>query len=224
MLRRILSCLTLALLASVVSGEAPAAKPALPKVVLIGDSIRLGYAPLVAKRLEGKAIVVSVKDNGGDSSNVLKHLDEWVIKEKPALVHLNCGLHDLKRDKKTMKYQVELPQYEANLKEIVGRVRKETGAVFVFATTTPILDDRHAARKAAFDRLEADVKRYNEAALKVMKDAGVAVDDLHAVVEKGGADKLLGKDGTHYTPQGYEALADAVADVIVKQLAASKGK
>ena len=61
----------------------PAAAQPPPKVVLVGDSIRLGYAPLVAGKLDGKAVVVSPKANGGDSTNVLKHLDEWVIREKP---------------------------------------------------------------------------------------------------------------------------------------------
>src|SRR5437763_10538543 len=92
--------------------QPPAEKPELPKVVLVGDSIRLGYAPLVAKRLSGKARVVSVEANGGDSANVLAHLDEWVIREKPAVVHLNCGLHDLKLSKKTKRHQVSPEQYE----------------------------------------------------------------------------------------------------------------
>jgi dienelactone hydrolase/pimeloyl-ACP methyl ester carboxylesterase len=59
------------------------AHPDLPRVVLIGDSIRVGYAPLVAKRLEGKAIVISDKENSGDSSNVLKHLDDWALPSGP---------------------------------------------------------------------------------------------------------------------------------------------
>src|SRR5690242_14324262 len=79
----------------------------LPKVVLIGDSIRLGYAPLVAKRLAGQAVVVSPAANGGDSANVLKHLDEWVLREKPDVIHLNCGLHDLKQAKRDRRYQVD---------------------------------------------------------------------------------------------------------------------
>src|SRR5438105_2286570 len=70
-----------------------AGKDGLPRVVLIGDSIRLGYAPLVAEKLTGKAVIISPMENGGDSSNVLKNLDAWVIKAKPTLVHLNCGLH-----------------------------------------------------------------------------------------------------------------------------------
>jgi lysophospholipase L1-like esterase len=206
-----------AFLLPILAAVAPA-QTELPKVVLVGDSIRLGYAPLVAKRLEGKARVVSVEANGGDSANVLKHLDEWVIAEKPAVVHFNCGLHDLKLSKKAKEHQVPLEQYEANLKEIVARIRKGTTAALVFADTTPILDDRHAKRGGDFDRFEADVKRYNEAARKVMAKAGVPVDDLHGIVEDGGAEKLLGNDGTHYTAAGYERLADAVADCLLRQL------
>jgi lysophospholipase L1-like esterase/dienelactone hydrolase len=212
----LLACLTCSLPAAAQKPAGP--PPDLPKVVLVGDSIRLGYAPLVAKRLEGKARVVSVEANGGDSDNVLKHLDEWVLREKPAVVHLNCGLHDLKLSKKTKQHQVPLEKYEANLKEIVARVRKGAPAALVFANTTPILDDRHAKRGADFDRFEADVKRYNEAARKVMREAGVPVHDLHGIVEDGGADKLLGNDGTHYTPAGYERLADAVADCVLRQI------
>ena len=58
--------LVLALVAVPGVTQPPAPNPPLPKVVLIGDSIRLGYAPLVAKRLEGKAVVVSPPANGGD--------------------------------------------------------------------------------------------------------------------------------------------------------------
>src|SRR5262249_40137206 len=116
MTARLAACLGLL----VAAAPAPAQPPNkdLPKVVLVGECSRLGYAPLVAKRLEGKAVVVSVAANGGDSANVLKNLDEWVLREKPDVVHLNCGLHDLKLSKKTKKHQVELDDYEANLKRI----------------------------------------------------------------------------------------------------------
>src|SRR5690349_11914839 len=97
---------------------APRAKtetPALPIVVLIGDSIRMGYAPVVAERLKGMAEVVSAEENGGDSGNVLKNLDAWAIAPKPAVVHFNVGLHDLKANEKTGSHQVELDAYRANL-------------------------------------------------------------------------------------------------------------
>lgn len=207
-------------LSAVGLAQTPAPQPNLPKVVLIGDSIRLGYAPLVAKQLEGKAIIVSPSANGGDSANVLKNLEAWADKEKPDLIHLNCGLHDLKFDKKTMKHQVPLEDYRTNLEQIVARIRKATSAKLIFASTTPILDDRHAKRGANFDRFEADVKKYNVVAQEVMRKANVPVNDLHAVVVDGDAEKLLGKDGTHYTPEGYQRLAAVVAERILRELAA----
>jgi lysophospholipase L1-like esterase len=198
-----------------VSSVAAQEKP-LPKVVLVGDSIRMGYAPLVAKRLEGRAIIVSAKPNGEDSGNVLRNLEEWVISEKPDVVHLNAGLHDLKLTDKM--YQVPLAEYEKNLKAILERIQKATHAKIIFATSTPILDNLHAQRKAGFDRFEADVQRYNAAAVAVMKQAGVPIDDLHQVVEAGGKEKLIGPDGTHYTAAGYELLADAVTSSILRSL------
>lgn len=193
------------------------AKVKRPKVMLIGDSIRLGYAPKVIERLQGKVDVVSLPANGGDSANVLAHLDECV-REQPDVVHLNCGLHDLKRFKADGRHQVELDQYAANLEKIVARLRAETKAALVFANTTPILDDRHALRKANFDRVEADVKRYNETAEAVMRRTQTPVHDLHWVVEQGGAESMLGRDGTHYTPAAYDRLAEAVADVVLRHL------
>ncbi len=191
----------------------------LPKVVLIGDSIRLGYAPFVAKLLAGKASVISPAPNGEDSSNVLRNLDEWVVREQPDVVHINAGLHDLKLKNET--YQVPLAEYEKNLNTILARLEKETKAKVIFATTTPIVDALHAQRKAGFDRRETDVQRYNRAAVTIMKASRVPVTDLHEVVVRAGKDTLIGGDGTHYTPEGYQVLAAAVADSIIRSLAQS---
>ena len=115
-------------------------------------------------------------------------------------------------------YQVPLAEYEKNLKAIIERIRKETKATVVFGTTTPIIDKLHAERKAGFDRFEADVQKYNVAAVSVMKQAGVPIDDLHTLVESRGRDKVMGPDGTHYTQEGYEILAAAVTDSILRSL------
>jgi len=197
----------------------------LPKVVLIGDSIRLGYAPVVARSLAGRAVVVSPEPNGGDSANVLANLEAWVVRENPDVVHLNCGLHDLKVSKKTKQHQVEIKEYEINLKQIVARIQKETRATLVFANTTPIIDDRHARRGADFDRFETDVVRYNEVATRVMKEAGVPLHDLHWVVEKEGSSDAAGlmlPDGTHFNEAGYIRLGEAVADCVLRQITVRK--
>ncbi len=133
-------------------------------------------------------------------------------------MHLNCGLHDLKRSKSDGHHQVELDRYAENLRRIVARIRDGTDAALVFADTTPILDDRHARRGADFDRTEADVRRYNAAAAAVMGELGVPVHDLHWVVEQGGPEAMLGPDGTHYTDAGSDRLAEAVADCVLRQV------
>ena len=212
---RCLSFVTLLLLPSLTLAQPPKAE--LPKVLLLGDSIREGYAPIVAKKLEGVAEVIAPKENGGDTANTLKMLDKWLEAGKPVVVHFNCGLHDLKFGTKTSAFQVPPDDYAKNLKLIAERLKKET-PYLVFATTTPIIDDRHAARKADFDRFDKDVKAYNDRAVKVMLELGIPVDDLYRIVQDGGPATMLGKDGTHYTPTGYERLADAVTDCVRRQL------
>ncbi|CAA9257847.1 MAG: hypothetical protein AVDCRST_MAG77-2428 [uncultured Chloroflexi bacterium] len=200
------------------SRSAEADSPELPKVILVGDSICMGYAPLVAARLAGTATVVSAAENGGDSANVLRHLEEWVLRERPDIVHFNAGLHDLKVSKEDGRHQVPPDGYAANLREIVTRIRGDTSAALVFANTTPVVDERHAARGAGFDRFADDVRRYNTVALGVMRAAGVPAHDLHGIVEHAGSAGLLAADGTHYTPEGNERLAEAVADCVLRQL------
>ncbi len=200
------------------SGGQATPRSALPKVVLVGDSIRWGYAPRVARRLEGKAVVVSAEPNGLASDNVLAHLDEWVIREDPDVVHFNCGLHDLQRSRATGRHPFELATYVENLGRIVDRIKGRTKARILFASTTPILDQRQAKLHVPFDMKEADVREYNDAAFALMSEHGVPVDDLHAVIESAGTEALLTSDGTHATPEGYERLAEAVADCVLRQI------
>lgn len=200
------------------SQTARSAAGAPPKVVLIGDSIRLGYAPKTAELLEGKAVVINPPENGGDSANVLAHLAEWVIERKPDVVHLNCGLHDLKKFKADGRYQVDLERYAGNLRQIVARIRQETDAALVFATTTPIRDADHARRGADFDRFEADVRKYNARAVAIMGELGVPVHDLHGIVGEDEAGSMFKADGTHFTSDGSSRLAEAVADCVLRQL------
>lgn len=208
-------------------GLGAAQEPRLPKVVLLGDSIRMGYAPLVEKRLAGRAIIVSPKANGGDSANTLKNLTAWAIREQPDFVHFNCGIHDVKKSKKTGDHQVPAGQYEANLRQIVERLRKETKATVIFATTTPILDNRAAKSrvKAEYELLDASATQYNGIARKVMDELKVPVNDLRAVMPDAKTrEKLIGADGIHFTQEGREKLAAAVADAISRQLGKSKGE
>ncbi|HRX82305.1 MAG TPA: SGNH/GDSL hydrolase family protein, partial [Pirellulaceae bacterium] len=169
------------------------------------------------EQLAGKAVVIGSKANGGDSSNVLKHLDEWVIREKPDIVHFNCGIHDTKRFTATGKFQISPEQYEANLREIVKRIRNQTDAVVLFATSTPIVDHLAAAARQGrdYELLEASIRQYNTIAVRVMKELSVEVNDLHAVIATPAAPHTSGDfivlDGVHLTELGKELVGATVA-------------
>lgn len=193
----------------------------LPKVVLYGDSIRLGYTPHVVKQLEGKVVVVSPKTNGGDSKRVLEGIEQWALREQPVVVHFNCGIHDIKKFKATGKHQVSPEDYEANLRTIVARLRKETKATVLFALTTPVIDDRAAKgrQKADYELLEASAEQYNQIARRVMKELDVPVNDLRAAL--GGAaewPRFVGGDGIHFQPEGSAKLGHAVAAFVLQHL------
>ena len=76
---------------------APVADQAgLPRVLLIGDSISIGYTVTVRTELAGKANVHRIPENGADTANGLKKIDDWLGDSHWDVIHFNWGLHDLK--------------------------------------------------------------------------------------------------------------------------------
>jgi lysophospholipase L1-like esterase len=190
------------------------------KVVLIGDSIRVGYQEVVAQELDTEAEVWGPKD-GGTSAYVLVHLDDWVIQRKPEIVHLNCGLHDLRTDRVSKEKAVPLAQYAENIDRIFARIQRETDATMIWASTTPVNEKWHT-REKPFDSHEADVAAYNRAAREVAERMAVPVNDLFEVVMRAGRDRLLSPDGIHFTKEGSVLLGKEVAAAIRTRLRWSK--
>lgn len=180
-------------------------------LVLIGDSIRMGYQATVRERL-ASVDIWSPEANGGDSANVLAHLDEWVAAHSPQVVHLNCGLHDIKKPFDSGRAQVGLDEYRRHLREIFDRILS-TGARLVWASTTPVDEDLHHRNKG-FDRFTADVDAYNSVALDLATAEDVTVNDLHAVIESADRTHLLREDGVHFSEEGSRLLGDAVAEFV----------
>ena len=217
-MRMLMSWILMTLLVAVPAHVA-AQDAKLPKVVLIGDSIRLGYSSIVEKELQGKAVIVNPKANGGDSNNVVKNLEAWGIREQPAVVHFNCGIHDTKKSKKASSFQVPPDKYEANLRAIVERIRKETKAKVLFSLTTPIIDNRATKTRAKveYELLDASTEEYNRIARKVMTELKVPVNDLCVVIGEGEMrEKLMSADGVHFTAEGSRILGMTVAAFIAK--------
>ena len=74
-------------------------KEGLPRVLLIGDSISIGYTVPVRKLLEGKVNVHRPLTNCGPTTRGLQGIDQWLGDGKWDVIHFNWGLHDLKRMK-----------------------------------------------------------------------------------------------------------------------------
>src|SRR5262245_44134726 len=110
--------------------------PALPRVLLIGDSISIGYTVAVQKALASKANVHRIPENGADTANGLKKIESWLGDSRWDVIHFNWGLHDLKVTPDGGR-QVPIEMYERNLVMLVEHL-KDTGAQLIWATTTPV--------------------------------------------------------------------------------------
>ncbi len=182
----------------------------LPRVLLIGDSISIGYTLPVRKLLEGKANVHRIPTNGGPTKNGVANIAKWLGTSKWDVIHFNWGIHDLKY-MPDGKRQVEPADYEANLRSLVATL-KATGAKLIWATTTPIPDgELNPPRKFG------QVKEYNDIAARVMAENGVAIDDLNARITPQLATMQNPRD-VHYTSAGSDYLAKQVAEEIGKAL------
>jgi len=201
------------------SPDVNSVKP-LPKVVLIGDSIMGGYAPTVQRQLKGLAEVKGFSRK--TSGHVLKQLDE-IVSAQPDIVHLNCGLWDLiVSTNEAHNVQVPFDQYKSNLEKIFRRLRQDTHAEVIWATTTPVTEQKQLnPRPKGYGRIvrrEAEVKLYNRGSIEIAKDLGLKYDDLFEVMMRAGRDEYQKDDGVHFNEVGSELLGQAVAKAIRSSL------
>ena len=66
----------------------------LPKVLVIGDSISMGYIGTVKKELNGKADVSRPRGNCGPSDRGVKNIGKWLGTTKWDIIHFNFGIWD----------------------------------------------------------------------------------------------------------------------------------
>ena len=189
------------------------------RVMLLGDSIRLGYQQTVKERLAERALVTGPEANCGSSEKLWGMVMGWEFAVPADVVHVNAGLHDLAVvDRNTGVRRVSLANYQQNLRQVLHWLLERTERRVIFATTTPVLDARHQAAKP-IARHATDVELYNAAAVEVCEALDVAVHDLHALVmswDDPGAS--ISNDGVHFTAAGYAALGEAVAERIEAEL------
>jgi acyl-CoA thioesterase-1 len=183
----------------------------LPRVLLVGDSVSIGYTLGVRANLKGKANVHRIPQNGGATEVGLEKMTAWLGDGKWDVIHFNFGLHDAKYSSETT-LRATREQYADNLRKLIAQM-KATGAKLIFATTTPVPKDGVLSPTRRFD----SIPERNKVAMQVMQENGVAIDDLYAAVLPV-RDKVGRDNDVHFGPEGYELLAKAVAASIEAQL------
>ena len=201
--------------------------PSLPRVLLIGDSISIGYTLPVRKLLTGKVNVHRVPTNARHTGIGLENINKWLGDGRWDVIHFNWGLHDLcyrstdartpgRKDKVNGRLDLTFEEYQQNLRKLV-RILKATEAELIWAGTTPVPEGEPG-------RFKGDEIKYNKAAEKIMKENGVMINDLYAHVLPKLSQLQLPNGNVHFTTEGSDYLAEQVAESILKALKASRKK
>lgn len=192
-----------------------------PKILIIGDSISIGYTPFVKESLAAQAEVYHNPGNAQHSGTGLNKIEEWLGDQDWDIIQFNWGLWDLcyrhpdskvqgNRDKVNgaITYQVE--DYAANLDSIVIFLKQNTEAKLIFVTTT------YVPEKEA-GRFVQDPIRYNNAAKKIMEKHSITINDMYEKSKNIHQEFGKGPDDVHYSKEGYEQLGKIITTFLEKQ-------
>lgn len=180
-------------------------------VYLIGDSIRMNSEARV-RGLLSRLSIISPSENCESSTKVRERIEVWAPATIRDIVHINCGLHDIRYNPGSDRPVNTLSEYESNLSDIFGKLAKAACRV-IWATSTPIDEKRHNAAKES-RRYEVDLIAYNEASVRLAMQFGFSINDLYRVVSVPGEHGLLLPDGVHFNEDGNSLIGSAIAHAI----------
>lgn len=175
----------------------------LPRVLLVGDSITCGYQEKVRSKLKGVCYVDYISTSYAIDTKIYNDIvSSFFADSDYALIHFNHGLHGQHITKRT---------YKSRLKKLLQRAKN---GKIVLATSTIV----YCEGNTRLDRVWAKkVNERNDAVKELSQELGYGIDDLYSISLSMPTDKRS-LDGIHYTEEGYEDFACAVADCIRKNL------
>lgn len=174
--------------------------PALPRVLLIGDSVSRAYTQTVRRELAGKANVHRAPANCGPTATGLKKIGIWLGDRDWDVIHFNFGIHDR---------NTPIADYTERLEQLVERMT-QTGAVLTWASSTPIPDV--PGRYSAASMIER-----NAAAAEVMAKHNIQIDDLFTAITPR-LSELQNAEDVHFSGPGNEFLGKQVAQFLETRL------
>lgn len=184
-----------------------AEKDALPRVLLIGDSITRSYFDGVERALVGKAYCGRLTTSRSVCDPVFFEELALVVKQYPFdVIHFNNGLHGW--DYTELEYKAGMDRLIAALHSLAP------GAKLICANTTPVRED--PAKPDKMPRISAR----NAISTAACLAADIPVNDLYGVIAP--KPTFFNSDGVHLNDEGRGALAAAVSAAIMSLLKPSE--
>ncbi len=184
--------------------------PSLPRVLLIGDSIVIGYGARVAERLKGKANVDIWVTPNWLGPELSRQAQDILKKAEYSVIHFNeSGLHAWDPGR------IPQGQYGPLMRNYLSVLKSSApGALFIWASTTPVTE---AGKPGWVDPLDNLISDRNAICERIMQENGIPVDDLHSLMMSH-LDLARG-DRFHWVDKGYDLMADSVTKQILDNLA-----
>ena len=177
------------------------------RILLLGDSIRLGYQPEVVKALADDCEVWGPEDNCRFAKYTLNELDRifTACGRTPDLIHWNNGLWDSAIVCAEDGMFTPPDEYEHDMRLVLRELRKRCPTV-IFASTTPV---KPGSRNQKLEYIQA----LNSRIIPVMNQEGVPVNDLYMLVS-GDIDQIIGDDKIHLSEYGQHVVGRHTAKFI----------
>ena len=178
------------------NGEMMEATDGRPTVLVVGDSISIGYTPTIAAGLPNYQVVHN-PCNASTTAWTKSQIGYW-LNQRPTFeaITFNNGLWDI-----SAWAHVSDENYRDYLTEIAQRVKTKT-ANPLFVLTTEVLPGTEG-------RIDADVVTKNNIARAVMALEGIPVLDLYSVSQTIQAEHVDATD-VHFTALGSQILGTAI--------------
>ena len=188
------------------------------KVILLGDSIRMGYDKYVKDALAGVAEVYYPEENCKFAQYLLRFVHDWKATGKwptdADIVHWNAGLWDVLE-----LYGEEPMTGEAQYAEMIARIDRQLRRLFpkakiIFATSTSVQEEKY---RPEFKRRNETIARYNDIAIKALEESNCLINDLYGLSLT--LTDSCWSDVTHFnTADGRKAMGGRVLDVICREI------
>jgi len=208
------------------SGPSQPLSTTLKNVVIIGDSISIGYTPYVASYLQSTAFVQhspwDTSDGGAEETAYgIQCLDYFLrgpsgIPVKPDVIMFNWGLHNGPMNNATIPGQNgNTTNYASELENITQSLLK-IGSKLLWATSTPVICNLTS---------DGCVRNLNNQAIVIMNKYKIPIVDLYgAIIGYCGPTpqtSCFGETGCwcpHCVSAGYQWLAESTIVPALKQL------